>query len=1238
MSKETLPYLGVFKTLFLTMRITIFLLIAFVITANANSYSQATKFSMSLKNVTIENVFHEIESNSEFMIFFQDQNIDLNRKVKVKVKDESIESILTQLFEDSKLSWEIDDRQILIYKENTELDPRQPMLSVQQPETKTIKGSVVDGDGSAIPGASIVVKGTTTGTISNFEGNFTLTIPVNAQTMVVSFIGMQTQEIKITDLTDYKVILSTDIAGIEEVLVVAALGVKRQPRSMGYMTQAVSGEDIVMSNTPNVVSSLSGKLAGVSITNANQLDGGTSRIVIRGNNNISGNNQPLIILDGIPLENNPTIPLAGGKGVTESTSGVTDFGTGINFLNPDDIEDMNVLKGPAAAALYGARGANGVILITTKKGTKKEGIGISYSYTNKITDPYYFREQQNEYGFGGLAMPMYTADNDLLYDKDDQGNTLYPRQKWNGDRYEAIYGQMPHGLWTYDAKAFTWHGYSTSWGRKMDGKMIKWWDGEMRPHSPQPDNQQYYYRNGIQDSHNISFSNAGDFGSVRVGIGHVSNDAVIDNSNYKKTNFTIGSNLNISDVLKAEVSVSYSDYNRLNGMNVQTTNDFFSKFVYNYPVDYRPELDHQNYKREDGTFNSFGNGTHNPYGVNAYSVFWNVYEQNRSQQRNQMLGAIKLVYSPTDWLSFMGRAGLDFVSQEIEERHKPKDIAGLQGWYLHSLAKESVTNFDFLATAKKDNLLDNLNASVSVGGTQWTRERYYMKGQTWKNGKSRFKDPWIYSLANYDLSTQSGEINSQQIPTEEKLQKEINSMYGFLDLSYSNYLYLQLTGRNDWSSTLPSNSNSYFYPSSSLSFVFSELIEDKDWLTFGKLRLAYAAAANDADPYKLLPTFTSSSFGGFPAHGINDILPPTDLKPQTSRSYEGGIDLRLFDSRLKFDVTYYHVVSDNQIMSAPIPLSSGYSNVEFNSGEMENKGFEVVASYEVVRKKDFNWTLGVNGSHNQNTLLSLDGVNKTLIIGQFFGGNGPVIQVDVGEKYGNIYGWDYELNDKGNRIVETRTDNDGNVVGTLYKTTPDRVKMGNSTPDLIGGINNTIRWKNFSLYALVDFSLGADIWSGDHATALSSGLSPSTLLERNGGGLPFTYPDGTQANHGIKMDGDLEDGTANNHVVHYIWKYGRLGSWGAYNLSTPSILKNDWVKMREITLSYNVPKEFVKKSKVFQNARLSFTGRDLFYIHTSLPDKINPEATSLTAGNAQGLMFGALPGMRSFSFSLNVGF
>lgn len=1097
----------------------------------------------------------------------------------------------------------------------------------QQMVTGTVTSQA---DGMSLPGVNVTEKGTTNGTITDSDGKYSLKVASGKSTLIFSFIGMKTIEIGLNNQTKLSIAMDSEDVGIDEVVVTAALGIKRQEKSMGYITQNISGKNIVQSNSRNVVSSLSGKLAGVNIVNSNQIDGGSTRIVIRGNNNITGNNQPLFIVDGMPVENNIKVNM--GSSTSENTSSVQDYGSGINFLNSDDIEEMNILKGPAAAALYGARGANGVVLITTKKGSKKSGVGINYSYTYKITDPYRFREQQNVYGYGGLAMAQYTADNDKLYETDSQGRMLYPRQRWSGDRYEGIYGKMPSGLWTYDDQAFTWHGYSTSWGRKMDGKEILWWDGVMRPHSPQPDNQQFYYKNGTQNTHNIEFSNGGDFGTVRVGIRHTSSDAVIYNSDTKQTNVSLGSNLNISKVLKAEVSASYSDYYRLNGMDMTTNNDYFTKFVYNYPVDYRPEIDKKLYKNPDGTKFSSNN---NPYGVEGYSVFWKIYEQNTTQKRNQILGTVKLVYNPTDWLSFMTRTGLDYNNQDIESRNNPTDLAGLRGSYSHSLSKEAVTNFDFLATAKKSNVfIERLSGSLSAGATRWNRELYGING---KSG-SQFKDPWIFSFSNYDLSKQSNVIQSSQIPGEERLQKRINSVYGFLDLSYADFLFLQVTGRNDWSSTLPAKNNSYFYPSSSLSFVFSEFTKNIEWLNFGKLRLAYAGAATDADPYQLLPTFSSSSFAGFPAHSIKDELPPIELRPQRSESKEIGIELKLFESRLKLDFTYYNTLSTNQIMSAPLAVSSGFNSVKFNSGKMRNKGIEIIASYDVIRHRDLNWTIGFNGAMNQNKLISLDGVNKVIEVGSFFGSAGPILQVEVGEKYGNIYGWDYLYNDKGHKVVVTRKDATGKVIGTLYKTTPTRVKIGNATPDMTGGIYNNLRWKNFTFYALVDYSIGGDLWSGDYATSLSSGLSPSTLLERDGGGLPYTYPDGTKANHGIIMEGDLEDGTPNTNEVHYTWKYGRLGSWGGGNLTTPSVLRNNWFKLREVTLTYNVDKRFIEKIKIIQNMNLSITGRDLFYIYSSLPDKLNPEALSLTAGNAQGLMFGALPGMRSFSFGINVGF
>jgi iron complex outermembrane receptor protein len=1199
-------------------RIKVFILTLTLSCLSAPIFAQAISFN--IKNTSVKTGIESLKEKTGYSFVFEANDLDTKKIISVSANQKSIEEIVKQILVGQDADFKINGKSIIITKRDAK---------PADGKTQKITGMVTDENGEAVIGAAVSIKGTQNGTITNVEGKFSINAS-KGSTLVVAYIGMHSEEVTLTDATTCNVSLKPSSKNLEEVIVTAALGIKRQARSIGYITQNISGKDLIQSNSSNVLSALSGKLAGVNVSSANQLDGGSTRIVVRGNNSIVGNNQPLIIVDGMPLENTIRVNMA--NSTAESTSNIKDYGTGINFINPADIEDMNVLKGAAAAALYGAKGGNGVILITTKKGVKKSGLGVDYSYSVKMTDPYRFREQQNEYGYGGPAMAMYTADNDKIYEKNAQGQILYPRQRWSGDRYEAIYGKMPSGLWSFDDKAFTWHGYSTSWGRKMDGKDILWWDGVMRPHVAQPDNQQYFYKNGIQNSHNVSFSNAGDFGSVRIAIGHTDNEAIVKNSNYEQTNFTMGSNLNISKVFKAEVNATYSDYTRLNGMDMSTNNDYFTKFVYNYPVDYRPELDELNYKRADGSLN---NNNNNPYGVNPYEVFWRINENNTTQQRNQILGSLKLVYTPTSWLTLMGRAGVDYNNEDIENRRTPKDFNGLEGNYEHSLSKESVTNFDFLATAQKDNLfIEQLNFNFSVGATGWKRDMYGMSAVS----GNRFKDPWIYSFQNYDMSQQNNQVKDSQVPTETRLQKQINSVYGLMDLSYANYLFLQVTGRNDWSSTLPINSNSYFYPSASLSFVFSEFMKNTEWLSFGKVRVAAATAAIDMAPYDLYATFNSGAFAGYPTHDVKNFLPATDLKPQRTNSYEFGVDMRFFDSRLKVDATLYKSLSYDQLLTAPIAMSSGFNSAKLNTGELQNKGFEVIASYDILRQKNWNWTLGVNGAHNQNKLLKLGQGLKIIELGQFFGGAGPNIQAEPGEDFGNIYGWDYALNSKGHRIVEVRKDDAGNVIGTLYKTTSERVKLGNTVPALTGGVYNNLRWKNFTLNTLVDFSWGGDIWSGDYATSLSSGLSPSTLVERNGGGLPYTYPDGTKANHGILMEGDLEDGTPNANVVHYIWKYGRLGSWGGGNLSTPSILENNWIKLRELTLSYSVPANIIQKTKFIQNLSISVTGRDLFYIYSSLPDKLNPEATSLTAGNAQGLMFGALPGTRSFTLGVRVGF
>ncbi|MDR0507553.1 MAG: SusC/RagA family TonB-linked outer membrane protein [Dysgonamonadaceae bacterium] len=1199
------------------------ILVQLLLFLSAATFAQNdAKVSVNVKNASLKEVFNAIEKQTTYRFSYRNVVVDSEQNITL-TKSGDVSSILDEALAGRNLVYSIVSSKSIVISDKPATEDGQNVLV-------KYSGTVRDTNDEPVIGANVVVKGGRSGTITDLEGRFSIDAPVGA-VLQITFIGYSTQEITLGDNRQtLHVVLAEDTRALNEV-VVTALGVKREQRAVGYATQKLSGVDILQANTPNIAGSFSGKLAGVIINNANQPDGGSTRIVIRGNNNIQGNNQPLIIVDGMPLENNIKVNISSNNNTSESTARVRDLGSGINFINSNDVEEMNILKGPAAAALYGARGANGVILITTKKGQKKDGIGIDYSFTAKVVNPYLYRDQQNEYGYGGLHLPMYTAE--TKYEQDTDGAYMYPKMTWGNPRYDAIYGQMPGGYNTYDDAAFTWHAYSVSWGPRFDGKNIRWWDGEMRPYQGNPDGYKSLFRNGSSNTHNLSFSGGGEFGTVRVGFTREDNKAIIEKSGYGRTAFTLGSSLKISKTLKAEIYANYNNFSRNNITEIGNDDNGITKYFYLFPTDYRPELAKSMYKNSDGSRHDFGN----TYGA-GNDIFWNLYENTYNYDRDQLLGNVKLIYNPLNWLTMSVSGGLDFNLGDIVEKKAPTDAYGLQGgYYSHELRKEKVENIDFIATARQDNLfMDKFNAGFSLGATRWDRSYYQMKGQTY----GTFKDPYIYTFGNFDLSKQNNQVHADQVPTEDFLTKRINSVYGFLDLSYGNWVYAQITGRNDWSSTLPASNNSYFYPSASLSFVVTELLDMPRWWNFGKIRLAYAKAANDTDPYQVFQTYNSGSYAGSPYTTLRNTLPPTDLKPQLSNSYEVGLNTAMFDSRFKFDITFYRTRSYNQIMNAPVATSSGYDRIRFNTGEMENMGIEIMTGFDVLKSRDWDWNIGLNFANNQNKLISMTDGTDVFEIAEIFGSAGPRLVVEVGDKYGNIYGWDYMRNDKGEKIIEVIYDktDPSKVAGTKYKTTPTQVKLGNITPDVTGGLSSSLRWKNLSLYVLADFSYGGDMWSGTYATSLSSGLSPSTLLERNGGGLPYTYPDGTKANHGIIMDGVLEDGTPNTHVVHYVWKYGRLGAWGNGNLTVPSILKNDWIKLREITLNYDLPKELIKKTKIFQTLGIGFTARDLFYIYSSLPDNLNPEALSNSAGNGQGLEFGALPGVRSFNFSIRAGF
>jgi iron complex outermembrane recepter protein len=1125
-------------------------------------------------------------------------------------------------------------------------------------QERQVSGTVKDAQGNPIANASYLIKGTKTGGVTDANGHFSIAVKSPKTILVFSSVDFVPKEVTVGQNSQLDIVLENSNNSMKEV-VVTALGIKREAKAIGYSVQQVSGNAITKAAAPDLATGLIGKAAGLNISESNGVQGNSQRIVIRGNNSILGSNQPLIVIDGIQVQNDPV----GGQASSLNTSPTDlvspkDWGSFLNFINSDDVQDVTVLKGANAAALYGARGANGVILITTKKGGKRPGLGVDYSVNSIYTKAYQFQDVQNSYGYGGAnslwsATPQFpkTADGQLRY----PGN--YPWDgKPAGDQYQTA-GAIPGGYNTWDI--FSWYGPADSWGHKLDGTEIIWWDGVKRKWDPQPDNRKAFFRTGNTTTHNVAVSGGGDLGSFRLAYTRQDNSAIILNSNYNQNNLSFGSNLNISSKLKAEVSTSYTNYNRLNVPDVANDAGWSEFMIYSMSRDYKP-IEFDIYKNPDGSKRDLV--ATSPFGYYPYAnnynqnLFWHFFQQNQNLTRNQLLGSVKLSADLASWLNITGRASLNSAYTTIDSRYSPIDAEGVEGQYGFEYIKNNDVNLELFTTLHKDNLFGSkINGSLLIGNSALKSRMY--DNSAWNSGEpgatygQSSNDPWTVPFKYFLSNTTKTGINP---PTEVWNNYNLNSLFGVMDLSYNNYLFLQLTGRNDWSSTLPVATSSYFFPSASLSFVFTEAIKGlktSPWLNYGKLKLSAAQSANGTNPYQSIYTYNASvisnyingsaptSYGGMPVRGYQSVLPPGGfLKPQRNNSYEIGLELGVLNNRLNGEFTYYQSKSTSQILQGNLAWSSGASAVTFNTGELSNKGFEFIIRATPIRNNNFSWDITINGAHNQNKVISLaEGIDR-YPLQDLWGTNGVQMYVKAGEEYGTIYGYDYTYIN-GKKVVKKIVDQSDTtkVVGTQYITTTDPVPIGNATPKLTGGISNTFRYKNFSLYLLTDFKIGGQIYSADYSAAVSEGLSPSTLKERNGGGLPITYPDGTSANNGVILDGVYANGKPNTDVVPYMWKYaGQYAAWS--NVKMPrsnAIFTNTWGKLRELTLTYSIPGQFIRKSKVIQGLDVSLIGRNLFYLFTTLPEHLNPEAIN-GIGNGQGVQFAEFPETRDYGFSIKV--
>ena len=1179
----------------LKMKLTTLLLVVSLFKIQANTYSQNTKISINLNEVSVSQVFNEIESLTEFRFLYKDSELDQKRKVSINVKKQSIKKILNKLFKDTKIVYDVfDNRQIVLRTSSEGTNAIVNELKVNA-QSRTITGTVTSKiDNQPLPGVNIVIKGAKQGTQTDFDGKYSIAVPTSGTSVLkFMYVGMATVEITVGSASSYNVSLEEAANNLDEV-VVTALGLKKEKKTLGYAIQTVKGEDLEKSQELNVINALQGRVAGVQITQADGGVGGTTSIVIRGGNNLGTDrsDQPLIVVDGVPIVNNDTNIGDSGR----------DWGSGINAINPSDIEEMVVLKGANAAALYGADAANGVILITTKSGKSGAGLGVSYDYSFKADEAYGFRDVQNEFGIG-----------------------------YNGWNTAEPFAKNADGDFIPPSVSF-W-GSGASWGAKMDGTTVRWYDGELRPYTPQPQNLSEGFQTGYTERHNIAFSGGSEKATFRASVSDSKSTSIYPNTGYDKKNVSFNGSVNLSDKITARAIVNYSEIDHLNApLTGDNGNGFGKALLYNWARSEKFDVRLNNYKNADGSRNASSR-----FGRDG-DILWNTFEQFENRLQDRLIGSLSINWELADWLSLMLRSGVDHNNRRKIYKKTPWDLDGLKGNYATSLGRDRVNKNEFLFTASKQ-INDDIVLSSNFGGSEDTFDRYNLDGGNW----SGFSNPFIYATANND--------GDRKVPGEDFGKRIGRSIYGTLDFGYRDYLFIQLTGRNDWSSTLPDGDNSYFYPSVSGSFVFTDafdLTESLPWLSTGKFRASWAKSSVGAGYYQLDQTYGIGNWAGLPTASVKDELPPLSLLPQHTASFETGLDLTLFENKVSVAATYYSKSSTNQILKGDIPASSGHTKKRYNSGELSNKGFELTVNAFPIRTEDFKWEVLFNYFKNTNKVEQLDtsGGIDVLNLGGQWGGNGPAIEARAGESYGSIMGWDYIRDEATGKVL---VDEDGYPYNT-----PKRVKLGDASAKWFGGLINTFTYKNFSLNSVIDIKWGGDMWFGSKGTSDGFGQSTASLYGRDAarGGLAWTDGNGNARNDGLIIENALvspttpiwNEGTQsydyttageNTSILSaYHYHAVQASGWGAGSISTNSIHENTWVRLTELSFGYRLPQSVVASLGV-QNVSLNIYARNLLFLYKTAPDNLNP-AGGRSPGKLQGIEFASLPFTRQFGVNFKV--
>ena len=1216
---------GVQKIL-LIMKLTMFLAFLTVLQVSATDiFSQGKSITLDMQNVPVREVIQEIESQGEMNFFYNDELSELNRILSITLQEKPVKEALESTLALADMTYEIikDDFLVLL-----------PTGESVQPITVT--GTLTDESGQPLPGVNIYVKGTTQGTISDASGHYSLSVPGEDAILVFSSVGLALQEVTVGNRTLINIVLSPDITALDEI-VVTALGIRRAEKSLGYSVTSVQGEEITQARTADPITALQGKSAGVQINTTSGGTTGAPRITIRGNATLGNNTQPIFVVDGIIVDND----LSGA------------YGNQLKNLNSDDFESISVLKGAAATALYGTRALHGVVLITTKSGAKRTGLGVSFNQSFGIRQVYNGPAFQNEYGYGPTAGMFSNHVTNGRPDGDKHDNQQFAF-------YETVNGQL-YGSLQHNNSEET----AASWGPRFDGQDYIDYDGTMATWDAQPDNYEKMFETGLINNTNLAIDGGGESNTFRLSYTNASDQGVHPNNDFFKNSFSMkGSQELIKDVMTVGAGMHYT----ASKMTNPPSNTLLSQWFHDgFPRSYDVDKWRDNYKAVDGGVPYPTNSS--TYMYTRKSMNWfNLYERELERNESSLLANVFMDVKLAEGLKGTLRANMNQFTYEDAAKVDATTLDRLSN-ASYSLNHGNKIQTSFLANLSYEKeLSENLRFDVLVGAETWNTDASSSGFRTYQGFKIR---DWYNIKNSYGSPTVFGGLGQS---------KTINSVYSYLNFDYKSTLYLSMTGRNDWSTALvyPNGTGdySYFYPSVSLSWIVSNSISLPESM-FAKLRASYAMVGNDTDPYLLSSGFVTQNFAQDPTMGLYKYESTTaispDIRPETKQSFEAGFDVRFMHGRVGIDVAYYKDNTYDQIIPLNVPSESGITRQLINAGNLQNQGVEVMIDATPVQSGDFSWNVGFAFTHNRDKIIELyPGVTEVLLQGNpNDAGTGTATYAYVGGEYGEIttrQGLNpYEGDNSSNHglPVLSQRNNWSVAYPNGRQNTDSLVRMGNMQPDWYGSFNTNVRYKGFNLYALFDMSFGGDIFSYAYRYGLHQGVLESSLPNRDAenGGIVWTsqgmgnnyhgkeyqdgyipegaFPDGTVITFkdgdgnitdqndvgGMSYQDAYDQGLVEpTHWSGYVYRWTSASTGGP----TMAVFETNWVVLRELSFSYDLPGSLFANNFV-SSAKLSITGRDLGFLHNSLPDNINPTLANNVAGEARQIGFA--PFVRSIILS-----